>query len=213
MEEFIPGYIETYDGIADQNNNIIFESSMVFPETVMDIVNSKGECFYYTVRKIPADLREMGQKVIHAFNIKGRFFHTEYFRLTEDKPGLGKKGELVGLEVNMRPPGGYTPDMMNFANNVDVYSIYAHMCMDNSVSDKGERPYYCVYCGRRDKYIYTTSMADIYKNYGPNLCMHDRMPDLLSSAMGNEFYMARFTNIKDVNKFAADVYKKEGERK
>lgn len=213
MEEFIPGYIETYDGIADQNNNIIFENSMVFPETVMDIVNSKGECFYYTVRKIPADLKEMGEKVIHAFNIKGRFFHTEYFRLTEDKPGLGKKGELVGLEVNMRPPGGYTPDMMNFANNVDVYSIYAHMCMDNSVSDKGERPYYCVYCGRRDKYIYTTSMADIYKNYGPNLCMHDRMPELLSSAMGNEFYMARFTNIKDVNKFAADVYKKEGERK
>jgi hypothetical protein len=43
--------------------------------------------------------------------------------------------------------------------------------------------------------------------------MHDRMPELLSSAMGNEFYMARFTNIKDVNKFAADVYKKEGERK
>ena len=213
MEEFIPGWIETYDGIADQDNNIIFESAMMFPETVMDIVNSKGECFYYIMRKIPADLREMGQKVIHSFNIKGRFFHTEYFRLTEDKPGLGKKGELVGLEVNMRPPGGYTPDMMNFANDVSVYDIYAKMCMDNTKEYKTDRPYYCVHCGRRDKYVYAHSAEEIYAKYGENIVMHDRMPELLSTAMGNEFYMARFKTLREVNQFGAFVYAKEGDSK
>ncbi len=213
MEEFIPGWIETYDGIVDQDNNVIFESAMMFPETVMDIVNSKGECFYYIMRKIPADLKKMGEKVIHSFNIKGRFFHTEYFRLSEDKEGLGKKGDLVGLEVNMRPPGGFTPDMMNYANDISVYDIYARMCMDNTVDYKTERPYYCVYTGRRDKYTYSRSMADIYKKYAQNICMHDRMPELLSSAMGNEFYVARFKTLKEVNQFGAFIYSKEGERK
>jgi hypothetical protein len=34
--------------------------------------------------------------------------------------GLGKVGDYAGLEVNMRPPGGYTPDMINFAHSADV---------------------------------------------------------------------------------------------
>ena len=150
MEEFVPGYIVSFDGITNQDGEIIFRTSHVFPNPIMDIVNTKGECFYYSVRKVPEDLDKMGSAVIKAFAIKGRFFHTEYFRLEEDKPGLGKKGDLVGLEVNMRPPGGYTPDMMNFANDINVYRIYANMAMYNEGLYQTDRPYYCVYTGKRD---------------------------------------------------------------
>ena len=62
-----------------------------------------------------------------AFGIKSRFVHLEFFQLDRDREGLGKKGDYVGLEVNMRPPGGYTPDMMNFAHSTDVYQIWADM--------------------------------------------------------------------------------------
>ena len=213
MEEFVPGVIESYDGIVDQNNNIIFETSHVFPTSIMDIVNQKDELLYYSVRDIPSDLKKAGEAVIHAFNVKGRFFHTEYFRLTEDKEGLGKKGDIVGLEVNMRPPGGYSPDMMNFANDIDVYQIYAQMCKDNTVRYKTSRPYYCVYTGRRDHYQYKNSIADIMKKYGPNIMMHERMPEILSSAMGNEFYIARFTNEKDMKKFSSFIFQKTKEPK
>lgn len=215
MEEFVPGSIVSFDGIVDQDNNIIFQTSHVFPEPIMDIVNSSDECWYYSEREIPKDLVEMGTRVIKAFDIRGRFFHTEYFRLYEDKEGLGKKGDLVGLEVNMRPPGGYTPDMMNYANDINVYLIYANMAMYNEGLYKTDRPYHCVYVGRRDKYngIYTNGSTSIFSKYGQSIVMHERMPDLLSSAMGNEFYIARFKTKKEVKDFVNFVYKKDKVKK
>lgn len=215
MEEFVPGSIVSFDGIVDQDNNIIFQTSHVFPEPIMDIVNSADECWYYSEREIPKDLVEMGTRVIKAFDIRGRFFHTEYFRLYEDKEGLGKKGDLVGLEVNMRPPGGYTPDMMNYANDINVYLIYANMAMYNEGLYKTDRPYHCVYVGRRDKYngIYTNGSTSIFSKYGQSIVMHERMPDLLSSAMGNEFYIARFKTKKEVKDFVNFVYKKDKVKK
>ena len=208
MEEFVPGYIVSFDGIADQNNEIIFKTSHTFPEPIMDIVNSKDEVIYWSEREIPEDLDKMGTAVIHSFNIRGRFFHTEYFRLTEDKPGLAKKGDLVGLEVNMRPPGGYTPDMMNYANDINVYLIYAAMCMNNANTYVSDRPYHAVYAGRRNKFAYANDPAEIYTYYGQNIVMHDRMPDLLSEAMGNEFYIGRFRTVEECKAFAKMVFEK-----
>lgn len=208
MEEYVPGYIVSFDGITDQDGNIIFKTAHTFPEPIMDLVNQAEECFFWSEREIPEDLDKMGSAVIKAFDIRGRFFHTEYFRLSEDKPGLGKKGGLVGLEVNMRPPGGYTPDMMNFANDINVYSIYANMAMFNHGIYETTRPYYCVYVGKRDGLDYKNSDAAIYAKYGSNICMHERMPDILGKAMGNDMFIARFRDKKSMNEFAAFVYEK-----
>ena len=70
---------------------------------------------------MPDELRDVGFRTIKAFGAKSRFFHCEFFRLNEDKEGLGQKGDYVALEVNMRPAGGYTPDLINYANSVDCY--------------------------------------------------------------------------------------------
>lgn len=208
MEEYVPGYIVSFDGITDQDGNIIFKTSHTFPEPIMDVVNESDECCYWSERVISDDLDDMGTRVIKAFKIRGRFFHTEYFRLTEDKPGLGKKGGLVGLEVNMRPPGGYTPDMMNFANDINVYNIYANMCMYNHGLYQTDRPYYCVYVGKRDRLKYANSDAAVFYRYGSNICMHERMPGILGSAMGDDMYIARFKTIDEVKKFIRFVYAK-----
>lgn len=208
MEEFVPGNIVSFDGIVDQDNNIVFKTSHSFPDPIMDIVNGQSECWYYSERVIPEDLDRIGEAVIHAFDVRGRFFHTEYFRLYEDKKGLGKKGDIVGLEVNMRPPGGFTPDMMNFANDINVYDIYAQMAMFNSVTYNQERPYFCFYIGRRDGMKYANDDAAMYAKYGNNIVMHSRMPELFSAAMGNEFYVARFADKEDGMKFMQDVYEK-----
>ena len=176
----------------------------------MDIVNSKEECLYWSERKIPADLDKMGTAVIKSFGIKGRFFHTEYFRLTEDKEGLGKKGDLVGLEVNMRPPGGYTPDMMNYANDINVYAIYANMAMFNTPPEKSDRPYTVAFTGRRDHLSYKNDASAVYAKYGQKIVMHGRMPELLAEAMGNEFFMARFKTEKEVKAFLKFIFEKAG---
>ena len=211
MEEFVPGYIVSFDGIADQNNEIIFKTSHTFPDPIMDIVNDKAECFYWSEREIPEDLDKMGTAVIHSFNIKGRFFHTEYFRLSEDKKGLGKKGDLVGLEVNMRPPGGYTPDMMNFANDINVFKIYANMAMHNEGRYETKRPYHCVYVGKRDHIRYKNSPAAVTNKYGESVVMYGRMPELLGEAMGNDFFIARFPDKDDVLPFIKFVYERAEE--
>ena len=208
MEEYVPGTIVSFDGITDQDGKIIFKTSHVFPDPIMDVVNEKKECTYRSERKIPHDLDEMGTKVIAAFAIKGRFFHTEYFRLTQDRPGLGHKGDLVALEVNMRPPGGYTPDMMNYANDINVYSIYANMCMYNTCRYDTVRPYCCIYTGRRDGIVYKNNDPAIYARYGSNICMHERMPAILSSAMGDDMFIARFRSPAEAKRFAKFVYEK-----
>ena len=68
-------------------------------------------------------MKRVGRTTAKAFAVKSRFVHLEFFRLTKAKAGLGDVGDFVGLEVNMRPAGGYTPDMINFAHSTDVYQI------------------------------------------------------------------------------------------
>lgn len=210
MEEFINGMIVSYDGICDENSKIVFETSHVFPTPIMDIVNNIDECYYYSLRKIPEDLQKVGQAVIAAFKPRARFFHCEYFRLLEDKEGLAKKGEILGLEVNMRPPGGYTPDMMNFANDVDVYSIYAQMVMGHVLPYNMSRPYFCAYVGRRNGFNYKNSEAKILARYEGKICMHENMPQIVSAAMGNDMYTARFKTEKEVHSFIEYCTAKKG---
>lgn len=210
MEEFINGLILSYDGICDENSKVIFETSHVFPTPIMDIVNNVDECYYYSVRKIPEDLQKIGKAVIASFKPRARFFHCEYFRLLEDKEGLAKKGEILGLEVNMRPPGGYTPDMMNFANDIDVYAIYAQMVMGHVLPYNMNRPYYCAYVGRRNGFNYKNSEAKILARYEGKICMHENMPDIVSAAMGNDMYTARFKTEKEVHSFIEYCTAKKG---
>lgn len=52
------------------------------------------------------DIETIGKKAVKAFDTRSRFFHFEFFRLDEDKEGLGKKGDLVVLRLNMRASRG-----------------------------------------------------------------------------------------------------------
>lgn len=205
MEEFVNGLIISYDGIANLDKDIIFETSHVFPNPIMDVVNDQSSMYYYSLREIPYDLKQAGHACVKAFYTAGRCFHMEFFKLLEDKEGLGKKGDIIGLEVNLRTPGGYTPDMMNFANDIDVYQIYADMVTKGYSEYDHHRPYHCVYCGRRDGITYTHSHEDIISQYHFDLVMCERMPDILSGAMGNFTYTARFENMEQVDAFVQYV--------
>ena len=123
VEEFITGEICSYDAIIDAQGNPLFESMTVWPPSIMDIVNLRLDLSYYVDRDIPESLRTLGRRTVKAFGIWNRFVHLEFFRLDSDREGLGRRGDFVALEVNMRPAGGYTPDMINFAHSTDVYKI------------------------------------------------------------------------------------------
>jgi hypothetical protein len=195
MEEFIDGELFSFDGVCDAFGNVTYPVFHHYPTPIMDIVNDRKDCIYYTSPFIPTDLYEAGCKVVKAFGAKSRFFHLEFFRLKSDKPGLGQAGDIIGLEVNMRVPGGYTPDLVNFAYSVDIYQIWADVITFNENRQYLENPRgYCCYVGRRDGVWYKHSYEDICYAYQNELKWVNRMPDALSGAMGNYFFMARFTD-------------------
>ena len=206
MEEFIDAEVNSYDAIIDSNGEPIFETGNVTPNSIMDIVNNNDNSIYYIVNELPEDTREAGRATVKAFGVKSRFVHFEFFRLLSDQK-IGKKGEVVALEVNMRPCGGFSPDMMNFANSTDVYKIWADMiAFDHSTKPVGERAY-CAFAGLRDDKNFVMSHDDILAKYGANMRMEARIPDVLSGAMGNQMYVANFSTKEEMDQFYQDVLK------
>ncbi len=150
------------------------------------------------------DVRKLGRKTVKAFKVKSRFVHFEFFRLLSDRH-IGKKGEVVALEVNMRPAGGITPDMMNYANSTNVFKIWADMiAYDSSLVTLGER-YFCAFAGRRDGVDYAYSEQDIIDRFGANIKIIQRVPDVLACTMGNIMYIANFKNKEELDEFYAEV--------
>ncbi len=206
MEEFIDAEVNSYDAIIDSKGNPIFETGNVTPFSIMDIVNNSDNSIYYMVNEPFPDVRDAGRRTVKAFGVKSRFVHFEFFRLTRDQH-IGKKGEVVALEVNMRPCGGFSPDMMNFANSTDVYKIWADMiAFDKTELTVGDR-YYCAYAGRRDGKLFRYTEQDILDRYRANLKTISRIPEALSGAMGNTMYLATFKTKREMDEFYDEILK------
>lgn len=202
-EQFIPGTIVSYDGIADKNSNVVFHTNDVFPPSIHEIVKNRLDVTYYTMPGLYPGFEEIGPKVIKSFEVKQRFFHIEFFILTEDVPGFAKKGEIVGLETNMRPAGGYTTDLINFANSIDCYKIYADVMMGNEVNVPQYEKYYAMCASRRDGVQYRRDERLVYERYP--ICYSGRYAKVLSGAMGDKFFMCKFSKLEDAEEFARFV--------
>ena len=204
MEEFVTAEVNSYDAIIDSNGNPLFETGNVSPISIMDIVNNNDNSIYYIVKNLAEDVRAAGRAAVKSFGVKSRFVHFEFFHLTKDQP-MGKKGDVVALEVNMRPCGGFSPDMMNYANSTDVYKIWADMIAFNcSTKPQGEH-FFCAFAGRRDGKPFQMSHEELAAKYAKQIRMMERMPDALSGAMGNQMYIAVFPTEEEMNQFYADA--------
>ena len=205
MEEFVHAEVNSYDAIIDSNGEPMFETGNVTPMSIMDIVNEMDNSIYYIVKDLPEDTRKAGRATVKSFGVKSRFVHFEFFRLTQDQEGLGKKGDIMALEVNMRPCGGFSPDMMNYANSTDVYKIWADMiAFDRSTMPEGEHAF-CAFAGRRDGKNFVMDHDAIMAKYGVQMKMVDRIPDALSGAMGNQMYVATFPTQEALDDFYRNI--------
>ena len=209
VEEFITGEICSYDAIINDEGNALFESMTVWPPSIMDIVNLKLDLSYYVDKEMPESLRELGRRTVKAFGIWNRFVNLEFFRLYNDREGLGKKGDFVALEVNMRPAGGYTPDMINYAHSTDVYKIWADMVAFGESRTTLGKQQYCAFASRRDIYKYVHPHEEVLSRYGDRIVMCERMPELFSAAMGQQMYTVRLQCMEEVNDFVTFVHEKE----
>ncbi len=205
MEEFIHAEVNSYDAIIDSNGEPMFETGNVTPISIMDTVNTLGNSVYYILKDLPEDTRRAGRATVKSFGVKNRFVHFEFFRLLSDHEGLGKAGDIMALEVNMRPSGGFTPDMINFAHSTDVYKIWADMIAFDKSTKEGGEDFYCAFIGRRDGKNFVYAHDDIMAKYGANMKMVERIPDALSGAMGNQMYLANFSTKEEMEQFYQDT--------
>ena len=205
MEEFVDAEVNSYDAIIDADGEPVFETGNVTPNSIMDIVNNADNSIYYIVKSLKPDVKKAGRATVKSFGVKSRFVHFEFFRLLKDHKGLGKKGDVMALEVNMRPCGGFTPDMINFAHSTNVYKIWADMiAFGHSTVPVGKHAF-CAFAGLRDGKDFVMSHQDIMDKYGEHMKMVDRIPDVLAGAMSNQMYVAVFDTEKQMKSFYEHV--------
>lgn len=207
MEEFVDGTVHTYDAILDSKGQPLFETGNVTMDSIMDTVNLNGNSCYYIEKELPQEMRDVGRRTAASFGVKSRFVHLEFFVLNRDQPALGKKGDILGLEVNMRPSGGFSADMFNYANSIDVYKIWADMvAYDRStLSPQGREHFYCCYCGRRDGKNFVMDHDAIMAKYGSRIKMVQRIPKALSGAMADMMYLANLKTPEEKAEYYADL--------
>lgn len=200
MEEFLDGSIVSFDGIANSKSEVVVAFKETFPTPIAEVVSKNLDVFYFAESKMPKTYREMGERIIKAFNVKSRCFHTELFKLNSAKPGFAKKGEIVGLEINLRSPGGDTPDLLNLVAKTNYYEAYASMIVDDVSHLDNETNKIAFSINRKFGFNYAHSSDDIMNKYKDNLFKHGFYPESFRDAMGDEFFMFVFENEKETVK-------------
>ena len=206
MEEYIFGEVETYDSVINSKGEPIFENGNVTVANLMETVSeNKNSCFYERSR-LPEDLLDAGRRTVKAFGVRSRFVHMEFFRLDRDQH-IGKKGDIVALEVNMRPPGGIAPTMMNYCNGTDAYEIWADMIAYDQTDRGRSRDGVCCFASRRDGLVFELTPEQIREKYGDHLKEEGRVEEALSGAMANYMFLGLFDTEQEARDFAKDVLK------
>ncbi len=200
FEEFMEGDIQTFDGLVDQDGQIVFSSSLQYSAGVMDLVNEALDFYYFIPRQIAPGLEEAGRKLVEVYNLRERFFHFEFFRTPD--------GRLVGLEVNMRPPGGLTVDMWNYANNIDIFYEYANVVVNNRFSGVVTRPFYCAYTGRRNGRNYLLSHEQVLAAFPRQIVNYQPISGIFAPALGDFGYLVRSPEMAEIEEIVGYVLRK-----
>jgi hypothetical protein len=182
VEEYCEGQIVTYDGLVDGDGNVVFSSSLRYSRGVMDVVNEDSDIYYHTVREIEPELEAAGIATLKAFDMRKRFFHLEFFM---------NEGVITPLEVNIRPPGGLTLNMMNYTFDADCYHTWANLIVNGIAEPMGERSHLVFYVGRKDRIPYQITHQQVLEKCSSVMMHHERLNDVFSGALGNYGYLLR----------------------
>jgi hypothetical protein len=192
FEEFVSGQIRTFDGLTDRDGTPVFVNSLIYSAGVMETVLNDDLVYYYTLREIPADVESLGCRPLQAFDVRERFFHFEFFRQ------IGT-GDLLALEVNMRPPGGLTTDMFNYSCDINIYDAWASVLAGKGFPYPDYcHKYYCCYASRKSNRSYAHSEHEILSAYGDKISHRESISGIFSVALGNFGYIVRSPDLDEV---------------
>lgn len=201
LEEYLDGYIQSFDGLTDRDGDIVFFTSHRFSIDIMSAVNDDDHIHYWSLRDVPADLEELGRKSIAAFDIRERFFHLEFIR--------NPQGKLTAMEINARPPGGLTTDMFNFANDVNLYREWANIVVNGRFDASCSRPWHVSYIGRKAHKRYAHSHEEVLVAQGQAIVAHSPIDSVFRKAIGDYAYLARAKSMAELQPVADFIHRTE----
>ena len=181
MEPFIGAPsrdLYSFDGFTDAAGEPVFFTCHHYNNGILEVVEG-SPLSYHNLRteEIPADLKAAGLAALKAFELKKNFFHIEFFRVN---------GVCYGLEMNARPPGVLTLDMINHSKGIDCWELYAAMCAGEKINARFSRDMICTYAARLFNRDYRLSHEELLARYGKEIVFHMPMD---SKVMGDYAYL------------------------
>lgn len=200
FEEFVEnGVLCTYDGLINQHGDIVFETSFIYTQPTLDLVNNGLDYANIIKPTIDPKLKELGQRIVYKFGMRERFFHIEFFRLPD--------GEYIALEYNNRIAGGTCIDLYNYSYNISLYEIYTDVVLDKKIKDIVTNKY-TLSLSRRNRYQYKNSLEDIKAKYSYSIRMITTVPEVFSAAMGNTIIIISVENKEQITEVMNYVHEK-----
>ncbi len=167
----------------------------------MEVVNTNSHLNYYCLLSVNPEVEKAGHAAVKAFGIREKFFHIEFFQIRICN-------RIVALEINMRPPGNWMTDAINYSYDMDVYREWAQMVVKN----RGGGPFtgrYCKgYASRKNHIRYVNDHKAVLAVHGDKIVHFAPIVDVFSRAMGNFAYQFRSENfdlVKAIVRFIQDV--------
>lgn len=198
-QPFVSGQIVTFDGLTSSDGQIVFCTSHAYDSGIMQVRQGGLDGYYYSLRELPEELERIGRRAVAAFDIRERFFHLELFAHDD--------GKYTALEMNIRPPGGFTPEMMSAACDIDVFGLWADLIGGSALADfHYQRRYYTAHAGRRASRAYRLSEAELVRELGAALFAVERVPDAFAATMGNVAYLLRHPELSVLREAVALVH-------
>lgn len=203
MEEFVDGDLMSFDGICNLEGDVIVAVNEHFPVPIAEIVNNGLDLYYYCDSSMPDSFRKLGERVVKSFGISKRCFHIEFFKLKKSKTGLGRKGDIIGLEVNMRSPGGDTPELICLSLGQSYYKIYADtICFNKStIPFNKDNASIAISVSTRKNHSTKHTHDEIIAKYGEHIKIQGSYPEAIARAMGDYFYFATFKTVEEALEF------------
>jgi hypothetical protein len=149
----------------------------------MEVVNKDRHMSYTCFPEISPAVEEAGRKILRAFDVRERFFHIELFETKDNR--------IIALEVNMRPPGAWMTDAINYTFDIDVYAAWAEMVVKDAAGGPYKGKYFTAYASRKRHLDYLHSHEDVLAAHGDKIVHHQAIEEVFSRAMGNYAYQMR----------------------
>jgi formate-dependent phosphoribosylglycinamide formyltransferase (GAR transformylase) len=176
VEEFIEGTDYTFDTVCVDGEIKFFNIAMYRPRALIgrqeEWISQQTVVIRDVDDPILAAGRRMGEAVNKALGFKTGFTHMEWF--------LKPDGEAVFGEIGARPPGAGLVDLMNFANDIDLFGGWAEAVVHGRFSAAVQRKYNCAHIYKRAQgqgcIQNITGLAGLMADYGPHICAIDLLP-------------------------------------